>query len=269
MPLPVASSNPTRKRVYDWLEPGEQSSVWEHAFDLLLLILILASVTIVILESMPEMSAHTPLLASIERWCVYAFTLEYLLRIWTCVENPRFQHPIHGRLRYLRSPMGLIDLAALLPFYLAPLADSNTVVFRLLRIFRLLRVLKFSRYHHSAGLLGRVFASRREELTVSLILVLTLVVISSTLMYAVEHDAQPKVFGSIPSATWWGIVTLTTVGYGDTYPITPAGKFIAGASVLLGVGLFALPAGIIASGFSDELARSRNRPCCPHCGKEL
>jgi voltage-gated potassium channel len=265
----MAEPKTTRRKIYEWLEPGEQSSPWERGFDLLILLLILASCSVVVLESMPSMSAHGKSLAEIERVCVYAFTVEYLLRIWTCVEDPRFAGGIRGRLRYIRSAIGLIDLAALAPFYLAPFADANTVVFRLLRIFRLMRVLKFGRYHHSVGLLGRVFTSRREELTVSLVLVLTLVVISSTLMYAVEHDAQPKIFGSIPDATWWGIVTLTTVGYGDTYPITVPGKLIAGVSVLLGVGLFALPAGIIASGFSEELAKSRKRPTCPHCGKDV
>jgi len=249
-----------RRRVHEWLEPGEQSSRWEHLIDFALILLILASVAIVVLQSMPEMNEYDALFAEVERWCVYVFTLEYLLRLWTCVENPRFAGAIRGRLCYMASGMGMIDLLALAPFYLAPFADSNTVVFRLLRIFRLIRVLKFSRYNASIGLLGRVIQSRREELLLSLVLVITLVVISSTFMYAVEHDAQPKVFSSIPAAMWWGIVTMTTVGYGDVYPITTAGRVVAGISVLLGVGLFALPAGILASGFSEEMQKHRTAP---------
>lgn len=249
-----------RARVYEWIEPGEQTSRWENLIDIALVVLILASVVIVALQSMPEMAIHDALLGDLERWCVYVFTLEYLLRIWTCVENPRFAHPIRGRLRYMCSGMGIVDLLALAPFYLAPLAAPNTVVFRLLRVFRLVRVLKFGRYNASIGLLGRVFRSRREELLLSLVLVMTLVIISSTAMYAVEHDEQPKVFSSIPASMWWGVVTLTTVGYGDVYPITTAGKVVAGISVLLGVGLFALPAGILASGFSEEMQRHRSSP---------
>jgi voltage-gated potassium channel len=244
-----------RTRVHEWLEPGEQSSSWEHFIDLAILTLIFVSVAVVALQSMPEMDEYDPVFEALERWCVYFFTLEYFLRIWTCVEDPRFSHPLRGRLRYVSSGMGMIDLLALAPFYLAPFANSNTVVFRLLRIFRLIRVFKFTRYNASVSLLGRVFYSRREELLLTIGLVITLVVISSTLMYAVEHDAQPKVFSSIPASMWWGIVTMTTVGYGDVFPITTAGKVVAGMSVLLGVGLFALPAGILASGFSEEMRK--------------
>jgi voltage-gated potassium channel len=262
-----------RRRVYEWLEPGEQSSAWEHVADILLIGLILASVAIVVMQSMPELAAYDPVLSESERWIVYFFTAEYLLRLWSCPEAEPGCAGWRARLRFALKPMSLVDLAAILPFFLEGFAGANTVVFRLLRIFRLVRVLKFGRYHSSMGLLGKVLYSRRAELTISTILVLALVIITSTLMYAVEHDAQPKAFASIPASMWWGIVTLTTVGYGDVYPITAAGKVIAGISVMLGLGLFALPAGILASGFSEELAKSRRkekaRRVCPHCGNEL
>lgn len=265
-----------RRQVYEWLEPGEQSSTWEHFIDVIIMALILISVVVVVLQSMPELNEYDGILTEIERWCVYFFTVEYLLRIWTCVEDPAFSGPWKGRIRYMGSAFGIIDLLALAPFYLAPLAASNTVVFRLLRIFRLVRVLKFGRYNASVSLLVRVFRSRREELLLSLVLVVTLVVISSTVMYAVEHDAQPKAFASIPAAMWWGVVTLTTVGYGDVFPITLAGRVVAGVSVLLGVGLFALPAGILASGFTEEMrrhgttTRKVKRACfCLHFGPGL
>ena len=261
-----------RRRVFVWLEPGEQASPWEQVFDFAVLVLILLSVVVVVLQSMPEMAEYDGGLMTVEKVCVYFFTVEYLARLWTCPEVARYGVGWRARLRYVFSPMALVDLAAILPFYLAPFADANTVVFRLLRVFRLVRVLKFGRYHASMGILGRVILSRREELVISLALVLALVVITSTLMYAVEHDAQPKAFASIPQSMWWGIVTLTTVGYGDVFPITAAGKVVAGISVLLGVGLFALPAGILASGFAEELARSKEaekKKSCPHCGKDL
>jgi voltage-gated potassium channel len=270
-----------RRNVFHWLEPGEQANPWEQVVDFLLILMILGSVVIVVLQSMPEMAEHDRLLDEAERWCVYFFTLEYLLRVWTSVELDRYagKSAWRARLKYLMSPMALVDLASILPFYVAAFADANTVVIRLLRIFRLIRVVKFGRYHSSMGMLARVVKSRREEMLISIMLVLALVVIASTLVYAVERDAQPKAFPSIPAAMWWGVVTMTTVGYGDVYPITPAGKFIAGVSVLLGVGLFALPAGILSGGFAEELARRRAAEAaaataahpskCPHCGKDL
>lgn len=262
-----------RTRIYRYLEPTEHQRVWDKMPDAFIVGLILLSVVIVLLDSLPGMARFSSLLYQIEAICVAIFTVEYLLRVWSCVENPEFAHPLWGRLRYIFSPMALIDLLAIAPFYVAPLAAHDTVVLRLLRIFRLLRLLKLGRYHTSLGLLGKVFKNRREELVISLVLVTMLVVVASTLMYALEHEAQPKAFSSIPAAMWWGVVTMTTVGYGDVYPVTPAGKVVAGLSLLLGIGLFALPAGILASGFSEELQRQRedNKPqqLCPHCGKPL
>jgi voltage-gated potassium channel len=260
-----------RKRVYEWLEPGEQGHALEHAFDYLLIFMILSSVVVVVLESMPEMAGSLGLLMEAERWLVYFFSAEYALRLWTCPEAGKYGEGWRARLRYASSLMALVDLAAVAPYFLMPMVSSDTVVMRLLRIFRLVRVFKFGRYHASIGILGRVLRLRRAELTVSLFLVLALVTITSTLMYAVEHDAQPKAFASIPASMWWGVVTLTTVGYGDVYPITAAGKVVAGISVLLGVGLFAIPAGLLASGFTEELAREKRGECkkCPHCGGEL
>lgn len=260
-----------RRRVFEILEPGEQSNRWEQAVDLAVIALIVASVAVVVIQTMPEMAAHQAELEAIERWIVVVFSVEYLLRVWTAPEAGRYGNGWRACLRYAATPAALIDLAAVLPYYLAPMAQTNTMVLRLLRIFRLVRVLKIGRYHTSMSLLVRVLKLRQEELLVSLGLVLALVMIASTLMYAVEHDAQPKAFPSIPAAIWWGVVTMTTVGYGDVYPVTSAGKFVAGVSVLLGVGLFALPAGILASGFHEELARQKtNEDCvCPHCGKQL
>ena len=263
-----------RKRVYNWLEPGEQAHPAEKLIDATIVTLILLSVAVVMLQSMPALSGYLQLFDSIERFCVYFFTAEYVLRLWTCVENPKYSEPVRGRLRYAKSSMAVIDLLAIAPFYLAPVAKSNAVVFRLFRIFRLARLLKMGRYYQSLGMLGRILRSRREELIVSAGLVIVLVVMASTLMYAVEHDAQPEAFSSIPASVWWGVVTMTTVGYGDVYPITPVGRAIAGVALLLGVGLFALPAGILASGFSEEMTRRRlpassGAQKCPHCGRDL
>jgi voltage-gated potassium channel len=239
-----------RRKVHDLLEPGEQASPWEQVFDVLVLLVILVSVSVVVLQSMPELAVYDPLFSKIEAFAVYFFTAEYVARLWTAPEIEKYGGGWRGRLRYAFSLMALVDLAAILPFYLAAFADSNTVVFRLLRVFRLVRVLKFGRYHSSIGILGRVLLSRREELVVSVGLVLALVVITSTLMYAVEHDAQPKVFSSIPASMWWGVVTLTTVGYGDVYPITLGGRLFTSVVLLLGLGFVAVPTGLLAGALS-------------------
>lgn len=246
-----------RRKVFEILEPGQQANPWEKLVDLALIGLILASVLNVFLQSMPEMSGWESQMDHVENVLVALFSVEYLLRLWTAPEAGRYGVGWKAYLRFGVSPAALVDLAAVIPYYVAPLAKSHTMVLRLLRIFRLVRVLKIGRYHTSMNLLWRVLRLRQEELTVSLGLVLALVVIASTLMYAVEHDAQPNAFPSIPAAIWWGVVTMTTVGYGDVYPVTPAGKLVAGVAVLLGVGLFALPAGILASGFHEEMGRQK------------
>jgi voltage-gated potassium channel len=141
---------------------------------------------------------------------------------------------------------------------------------RAIRLIRLLRVLKIARYSESLQLLGRVLLSRRSELFITLVAVTVLLVVSSTLMYYAERDAQPEQFSSIPAAMWWGVETLTTIGYGDILPVTVTGKIINSFIALLGIGLFALPAGILGSGFVEELQRRRRPPArCPKCGYDL
>jgi len=140
-----------------------------------------------------------------------------------------------------------------------------------IRLFRLIRVLKIGRYSTSLRTLVNVFKRKKEELIISVFSMFLLLIIVSSLMYLIEHNAQPEVFSSIPASMWWGIITLTTVGYGDVYPVTIVGKFCGSFIALLGIGLFALPAGILASGFAEEIHRKKvdTTETCPHCGKSL
>jgi len=142
----------------------------------------------------------------------------------------------------------------------------------MLRIFRLFRVFRVSRYLKAFDLMQHVFRRKREELLISLVFVAFILVVTSCVMYFVEHEAQPKAFSSIPATMWWGMATLTTVGYGDIYPVTPLGKFLGSLIAILGVGLVALPAGILASGFSEEMAKRTHHhqdEVCPTCGQEI
>lgn len=140
-----------------------------------------------------------------------------------------------------------------------------------IRLFRLIRLLKIGRYSSSLRTLINVLKRKKEELIISVFSIFILLIIVSSLMYFIEHKAQPEAFSSIPASMWWGIITLTTVGYGDVYPVTIVGKLYGSFIAFLGIGLFALPAGILASGFAEEIHQSKvdNSETCPHCGKSL
>lgn len=267
-----------RKRVYRALDFEEDEGGLDRFVGFALLVLITLNVVAVIVESIPEVhDGYATLFTGFELLSVLIFTAEYLLRIWSCVEEDHFSsHPVRGRVQYMLSPLGLIDLAAIAPFYMADGLNPEMGLhnsFRAARIFRLfalLRVLKIGRYSSAVGTLGRVLRDKREELVISAALGGMLLLCSSAIMYMLERDANPKSFSSIPAAMWWGITTLTTVGYGDATPITAPGKLVAGFIQVLGLIMFALPSGVLAGGFMDELKRQRSDSAvCPHCGGSL
>ncbi|MBI1779581.1 MAG: ion transporter [Proteobacteria bacterium] len=245
-----------RHAVYALVEGGQRGYPLGRAFDLLLVAIILVNVTAIVLgtvEGLPP-SWHQ-VFDLIETAAVLAFTLEYGLRLWAAIEDPRraYRHPVWGRLHYAVSPLAVIDIVAILPFYLhlfwMPIDPSVAVLLRALRLFKLLR------FTGAFDLLGEVLRNERRPLVAAGTVVSVALLMVSTLAYMLEHDAQPDKFGSIPAAMYWGIVTLSTVGYGDLTPITPWGRALAGFTVVLGVLCFALPAGILASGFIEELRR--------------
>jgi voltage-gated potassium channel len=165
--------------------------------------------------------------------------------------------------------MALVDLFAILPFYLPFIIPFDLCALRALRLVRLFRLFKMSRYVEALTTLDDVIKAKKEELAVTLAMILILLILASSAMYIAETDAQPDKFPNIPATLWWGVVTLTTIGYGDIYPVTPLGKVIGGLIAFLGIGLFALPAGILAAGFAEEVQKTKRPLICPHCGKEL
>lgn len=217
----------------------------------LLLMCIGASVTSVVLESVePVRAEYAGIFEMINAIVVVVFVVEYVLRVWTCVEEPTYAHRLTGRMRYVLTPMMIVDALAIAPVFLVGLGfDLRTL--RMFRTVRLFRVLKVARYIRALDTIRHVLAVKREQLGMSIGIVLFLLLVTSSLMYELEHDAQPRAFSSIPATMWWAVASLTTVGYGDIYPITPLGKLLAAVSAILGVGLVALPAGILASGFSS------------------
>jgi voltage-gated potassium channel len=261
----------TKRRIYQVVErvdPGDRKG---RAFDILIMALIVLNIGAVMLETVEDVAApYSRFFRAFEVFSAVVFSAEYLLRLWSCTADARYRGAVKGRIRYALTPLALIDLAAILPFYLEFLTVDLRFV-RSLRLFRLLRVFKLARYSSSMRTLVRVLKAKHEELVVTLFVVFIMLIFAASAMYYVERDEQPDKFSSIPAAMWWGVATLTTVGYGDVFPVTPLGKMLGAVIAVLGVGLFALPTGILASGFAEELQRTRRREplICPHCGLDV
>lgn len=266
-----------RQRVWELLDVSEdpQSGVadWDWV-DVILLALILLNVLAVILETVKSFQLRFGTAFRVfEVISVGVFSVEYAARIWACTADPRYRQPIIGRLRYVSGFDGVVDLLAILPFYITlalPAAALDLRILRVLRLLRFARVLKLGRYSDSLGRMKRVIGARRGDLGVALAAVGVVLILASSAIYYVEVDTQPDVFTSIPAAMWWGISALTTVGYGDITPVTPLGKFLGGIIQLLGIAIFALPAGIIAAGYEEESRRNAAGPgICKSCGRPL
>ena len=266
-------SQTVRGQIFATLEIAEDGNQISRAVDLSIMGLILLNVGAVIMETVPSMAlAHARFFELFELFSIAIFSVEYILRVWTCTESARFNGPLAGRVRYVLTPMALIDLIAILPFYLPLIMPVDLRFLRALRILRIFRLLKFARYSRAVRIFGRVIGEKKEELVISLTAILIALVLIASMMYYLEKDIQPEAFGSIPAALWWGVVSLTTVGYGDVYPVTVMGKFFGGMVALLGIGVFALPAGIIASGFAQATQKetiSEASEKCPHCGQPI
>lgn len=244
-----------KKQVFDLLDGSDRHNAAGRAINLFLILLILANVSAVVLESVADIGArYSEAFRDFEVISVIIFTVEYVLRLWSCTEDGhrRYTADFRGRLRYALTPMAIIDFLAIAPFYVSMLF---VVDLRFLRVFRLLRLLKITRYAPAIEMLGRVLYNERRSLLSALLFMLVLLVFASSLMHVIEQSAQPEAFGNIPDAMWWAVVTLTTVGYGDVSPITPFGKLLGAVVTILGVGTFALPAGILASGFAQEMSK--------------
>lgn len=232
--------------------------------------LIAINLAAVVLQTVQSLdAAYGGLFLAIEYVSIAVFTAEYLARVWSCVEAEAYRHPVLGRLRYMLSPFALFDLAAIAPFYLPMLIPVDLRMLRSLRLLRMIRVLKMGRYSKSVQLVYRAVAQTREQLGVVLVIVAILMLLACSAMYFFESEAQPEHFSSIPATFWWGVMTLTTVGYGDVYPVTVAGKTTAAVVAFLGIGLFALPAGIVTSAFVQLIGKSETPRICPHCGEPL
>lgn len=241
-----------RPRIADVLGEGDGAPGLRRPVSALLVTAVTASVVAAVLETVPGPPVPPRLLSAVEYAAVALLTLEYLLRTWVAPErDPRgAARPWIPRLRYLRSPHGVIDALAVLPVYLHLVVPLPADWYRVLR---LLRLLKMARHAPGLSLFAAVVRNERRALLAGLLVMVVLLVVAAGIMYALEREAQPVAFASIPHALWWAIVTLGTVGYGDVVPVTAAGRLVSGMVMILGIAMFAVPAGILAHGFASEI----------------
>jgi voltage-gated potassium channel len=222
----------------------------------LLATLILLSVLISVLGTEETLLAIAPeLFAICETAFVVIFVVEYLARLWAVGANDSYRG-LMGRLRYVRTPFALIDLIAIVPFALG-VFGVEVLVLRIVRLARLIVLAKLLRFSRAIRLLATVISERRFELGFTAMVGVAVVLLSATVLYAIEGTAQPEAFGSIPRAMWWAVATLTTVGYGDVYPHSVLGRLFGAITAFAGIGLFAMPTGILAAALSDALSRAR------------
>jgi voltage-gated potassium channel len=247
-----------RSRLYQQLDPEARESGLS-ALNKFIIAAIVFSVAAAILGTEPALTQdYETYWTVLDGILLVLFIVEYLARIWVCVENPRWGSGLKGRLRYASSWPALIDLAVLLPMLLFAVG-SEAYLLRLARLMRILQLARLGRLSNSLAIIGTALKQRGMELLLSLGVAVLVVIFSSTCLYMLEADLQPEAFGSIPRAMWWSVITLTTVGYGDIYPHTPLGKAFAAMTAVSGVALVAMPAGILAAAFSDVLAEQRRR----------
>jgi voltage-gated potassium channel len=243
-----------RRRVYLALDRAESNRLtWTQR---LLIAAIVCSVSMTILGTEQHVVALAPaLFTQGELAFGVLFLVEYGVRVWCVGEHPRYAG-LAGRLRYVRTPYAVLDFLAVVPF-LAGVVGAETLVLRMVRLARLIVLARLARYSIAIRLIAQVIHERRFELRFTVLSAMVVVVLSATVLYVVEGTHQPEAFGSIPRAMWWAVATLTTVGYGDVYPVTALGRIFGAITAFAGIGLIAMPTGILAAALSDALARAR------------
>ena len=246
-----------RQKVYALVNETPDSGKLHEIFEFIIVIWVLISVASVILESVDSINYYFHVeFIIIDTIAVAIFSTEFLMRIYSCTEDPKYQHWLAGRINFSRQFSSLIDIVAIAPFFLESLLD-HLFDLRFLRVFRLMRLFKLGR--HSAATKSLFYVIQREwsVMKASIFIMLMLVMLAACLGYLFEHEAQPDKFENIPQSIYWAVITLASVGYGDISPVTPAGRTITIILALLGIGIFAIPAAILASAFSDQLRIER------------
>jgi voltage-gated potassium channel len=269
----IIKSEVMKQRIHQLVEKGAHGSKINLAFDYFIVSLIILNVIAIALETLNGLPEEIKsILRVFEFISIIIFTLEYLLRIYVSEITFPANSKIASAFRFIISPYGIIDLLAILPFYMPFVIKTDLRFLRIIRLIRFFRVFKISRYNSTLKLIGDVFKEKRNALGMTFFIAGLLLLISGFIMYSVENPVQPDKFPNVFASFWWAVATLTTVGYGDIYPITVLGKVISSIVAFLGIGLIALPTGIISSGFIEKIGHAKDQKgtfCCPHCGKEI
>lgn len=243
-----------KKRIFEIIQIGNNSDVASRAFDIILVVMIVANILTLFLETFDGLAAWRPAFRTVETVTILFFSVEYALRIWTA----EYLFPERSRIsavwHFIRSFDGIVDLLTILPFFWM----SGFVAFRMLRVVRIFHLFRVNRNYDSFNVIKSVIYEKRNQLASSIFIILLLMLASSLCMYNAEHDAQPEAFANAFSAMWWSVSTMLTVGYGDIYPVTLAGRIMAIIIAFLGVGAVAIPTGIISAGFVEQYNKAQN-----------
>ena len=281
-----------RQMIFSLFSEADREKTVPKYFNYFIMTLILVNVVTMILETVKVVyEPYKVYFHAFELFVIAVFTCEYIMRLLTADMAYPCGSRIKSVLKYMFSFYGLIDLLAILPFYM-PFTNLDLRIVRTLRLLRFLRLFKITRYNNSLELIRSVMSEKRSELGVTCFVIIIVMIIASFLMFYAENKAQPEHFPNVLSCIWWSIVTLTTVGYGDVFPVTGIGRLIGGVIAFLGIGLVALPTGIISAGFLEKLNsknKEKEKPSetegnkdrieththndhqkyCPYCGHKL
>jgi voltage-gated potassium channel len=262
-----------KQKIYKLVEKGSHGSQINLIFDYLIITLIVFNVIAIALDTLSGLTPQfLESLKLFEIVSIIIFTIEYLMRLYVSDLTHPSSNRVKSLIKFIVSPYGLIDLLAILPFYIPLIITMDLRFLRIIRLIRFFRVFKISRYNSTLKLIGGVLKEKKAEFGMTFFIATLLLLISAYLMYFIENPVQPDKFPNIFASLWWAVATVTSVGNGDITPITTLGKAISGIIAALGIGLIALPTGIISAGFmekAEQLKKDKKKIICPHCGKEL
>ena len=248
-------SEKKKKRIFDIIQIGKRDDFISRAFDIFIVAVILVNIAILFMETFEQLNRYAAIFKGIEAVTVVIFCIEYLLRIWTAEYLYPDQKGIKAVLRFLLSFDGIVDLFTILPFFFL----SGFVAFRMLRVVRIFHLFRINAYYDSFNVITSVLYEKRNQIISSVFIIVVLIMASSLCMYSAEHEVQPGVFNNAFSGIWWSISTILTVGYGDIYPVTVLGRLMAIVISFLGVGVVAIPTGIISAGFVEQYTQLQNQ----------
>lgn len=250
-----------KKRIFDIIQIGNRDDLVSRGFDIFIAAVILTNIAVLFLETFSQMERYGAVLKTLETITIALFCVEYLLRIWTA----EYLYPGKSRMqavwKFLTSFDGIVDLLTILPFFFL----SGFIAFRMLRVVRIFHLFRINTYYDSFHVITSVLYEKKNQIISSVFIILVLMMASSLCMYSAEHDAQPEVFNNAFSGMWWSISTILTVGYGDMYPVTAVGRGMAIIIAFLGVGVVAIPTGIISAGFVEQYTRIQNHGQVKSC----